>query len=65
MHRHRVKRHMWNHVDGRMATEERYFLSLEAAIKFLKEVEFDKFKIYDQNETLVHSGSKENFESYA
>lgn len=56
---------MWNHVDGRMATEERYFLSLEAAIKFLKEVEFDKFKIYDQNETLVHSGSKENFESYA
>jgi hypothetical protein len=48
-----------------MATEERYFHSLVDAIKHLEVAFFHKFKIYDENENLVHSGSKEDFDSYA
>jgi len=62
---HRLKRHIWNEIDGRMATEERYFHSLVDAIKHLEVAFFHKFKIYDENENLVHSGSKEDFDSYA
>lgn len=62
---HKLKRHIWNEIDGRMATEERYFHTLADAIKHLEESVFHKFKIYDENENLVHSGSKEDFANYA
>jgi hypothetical protein len=57
MSRHKVKGHYFDEASGKMRVHERFFPTFEAAKEFLNNSSFHMFKVYDDNEQLVHSGS--------
>lgn len=54
---HRVRWFIWNHIDGRMAAFDRYVESLEKAKQHLRNTDCDSFKVYDDKDQMVHSGT--------
>jgi hypothetical protein len=65
MSRHTVKIHKWH--EGRLATFEHAFVSLDEAYKFASSAEGHIVKVYDRYGQVVHSVKDNNLsvESYA
>jgi hypothetical protein len=65
MSKHLVKGHIWNAIEGRMSIFERYFGTFEEAKDFAENEPYHLFKIFDDQEQLVHSGSNVEQSTYA
>jgi hypothetical protein len=65
MSKHRYLGHKWNHLTGRMEFESYEFDSLEEARSFAGGATHERFKIYDENNQVVHSGSNTPVNTYA
>ena len=63
---YRVKWSIWNNIDGRMASFERYVKTMDDAGDHLANTMHDSFKVFDADDQVVASGrSDSNTERYA
>ena len=54
MRDHRVRSFNW--IDGKLVHRDDRFMSLESAMKFVEDLICETFKIFDDNECVVHEG---------
>jgi len=62
-HKHRVRSHHWR--QGRLIARDIIFGDLESALDFVKSLECDSYKIFDESDLVVASGGGSSGPSYA
>lgn len=63
--KHLVRGHYWHNELGRMLVEDRIFESFDEAKEFVNASSYHSFKVFDENNELVHSGNPGERPSYA
>lgn len=60
---HRVRTHKWK--DGVLHHQDGFFSDLESAMQYIESMDFDSYKVYDEDDLLVRSGGDQRCELYA